>query len=256
VRLVESRPVSTPLDLHAERTRRLAELLAAHGPRPGRAFPCPYLPAQEARQRLVLPSPLVPGLYHSLMDLNYRRLGPLFYEPACPSCDACRMIRVPVAAFRPSRAQRRCLLRNADVEVKAGEPLATAEKHDLYRRYLESRHDGQMDGSADEFLSFLYSSPIRSREMTYRVSGRLVSVGIVDEEPLAWSAVYCYFDPDLPKRSLGVLNVLRLIEACRAAGAAWLYLGYYVRESPRMSYKAGYRPCEVLGRDGVWRASD
>jgi leucyl-tRNA---protein transferase len=242
----------TPLEAHAERTRRLARLLAARGNEPGKAFPCPYLPGRDARQRLVLPAPLVPGLYHSLMDLNYRRLGPLFYEPACASCDACRMIRVRVARFRPSRAQRRCRARNADLVVELGEPVATPEKHALYRRYLETRHDGQMDGSISEFEGFLYASPIRTREVTYRAGGRLVAVGIFDQEPLAWSAVYCYFDPDLGIRSLGVFNVLRLIEECRAAGAPWLYLGYYVRESPKMSYKSGYRPCEVLGRDRLW----
>jgi arginine-tRNA-protein transferase len=32
-----------------------------------------------------------------------------------------------------------------------------------------------------------------------------------------------------------------------------LYLGYYVRGCARMSYKAGYRPCEVL-REGRWQA--
>jgi arginine-tRNA-protein transferase len=243
----------TPLEAHAERTRRLARLLAAHGQGHGKAFPCPYLPGRDARQRLVLPSPLVPGLYHSLLDLNYRRLGPLFYEPACPSCDACRMIRVEVGDFRPTRAQRRCRASNADLAVEIGGPVATAEKHELYRRYLETRHDGQMDGSITEFEGFLYASPIRTREVTYRLSGRLVGVGIVDQEPLAWSAVYCYFDPELGNRSLGVFNVLRLIEECRAAGAPWLYLGYYVREAPKMSYKSAYRPCEVLGRDGLWR---
>jgi arginine-tRNA-protein transferase len=113
-----------------------------------------------------------------------------------------------------------------------------------------------MDGSVTEFEGFLYGSPIRTREVTYRLAGRIVSVGIVDQEPLAWSAVYCYFDPGLGSRSLGVYNVLRLIEECRAAGAPWLYLGYYVRESPKMSYKAAYRPGEILGRDGVWRSHE
>jgi arginine-tRNA-protein transferase len=32
----------------------------------------------------------------------------------------------------------------------------------------------------------------------------------------------------------------------------WLYLGYWIAGSPKMSYKAGYRPCEALGADGTW----
>jgi len=77
-----------------------------------------------------------------------------------------------------------------------------------------------------------------------------VGAGIVDREPLAFSAVYCYFDPDLEGRSLGVFNVLASIEECRKAGRPFLYLGYYVRECAAMAYKAQYRPFELLGMDG------
>lgn len=66
------------------------------------------------------------------------------------------------------------------------------------------------------------------------------------------SAVYCYFDPDAESRSLGVFNVLRMVEECRQRGLPYLYLGYYVRGCGRMSYKAGYRPCEILDRTGRW----
>ena len=75
-----------------------------------------------------------------------------------------------------------------------------------------------------------------------------MAVGIADVEPLAMSAVYCYFDPALEQRSLGVFNVLSLLTLCRQRGQPHLYLGYYVAGSPRMSYKAGFRPCEQLGR--------
>jgi arginine-tRNA-protein transferase len=68
------------------------------------------------------------------------------------------------------------------------------------------------------------------------------------------SAVYCYFDPDHPRRSLGVFNVLSLLEECRRRGIPHLYLGYHVTGSPQMSYKALYRPCERLEADGRWRA--
>lgn len=222
-------------------------------PEPGVSFPCPYLPGREARQLTVLPNPLRAGTYHALMDLNFRRLGSVFYRPACAACAECRILRLPVAEQRPTRSQRRCQARNREVTVELGRPQPTEEKWALYRRYLDARHDGAMEGSWEEFSGFLYTSAIETREVTYRIGERLLAVCLVDCEPLAWSAVYCYFDPDLGNRSLGVFNVLRLIEECRAAGAPWLYLGYYVRESPKMSYKSAYRPCEVLGRDGLWR---
>jgi leucyl-tRNA---protein transferase len=200
----------------------------------------------------VVPSPLVPGVYHALMDLNFRRLGPVFYRPACESCDECRAIRIPVREFRPSRAQRRCLRRNADLTVEVGPASPDEEKASLYRRYLEERHDGQMEGSPEE-LRFLGLSPIETVELRYRLGDRLLAVGLADREPEALSAVYCYFDPRASGRSLGVFNVLRMVEECRLHGVPYLYLGLFVRGSAKMSYKAGFRPCEILSPDGSWR---
>jgi arginine-tRNA-protein transferase len=238
---------------HDDRVRWLARAIHESGIDAGEPFPCPYLPGRRARQLNVLPRPLVPGTYHALMDLNFRRLGPIFYRPACAGCHECRMIRVRVAEFRPSRAQRRCWARNADLAVAVAEPEPSDEKHRLYVRYLEARHDGQMDGSLQEFLGFLYTSPAATLEVRYSAADRLLGVGIVDVEPQALSAVYCYFEPAEARRSLGVFNILWLIEECRRRGARHLYLGYYVRESARMNYKADYRPCELLAPDGRWR---
>lgn len=237
---------------HEERTRRVAALLDGEDPSPGAPFACPYLPERRARYLTVGVSPVAPGLYHALMDLNFRRLGRVFYRPECGECQECRMIRIPVREFRPSRAQRRCLARNVDLEIELGTPVPTPEKQALYQAYLRARHDGQMEGSPEEFESFLYNSSVHSAELTLRVEGRLVGVGIADIEPLAMSAVYFYFDPSERSRSLGVFNVLWLIEECRRRGIPFLYLGYYVRESPRMAYKAGYFPHEMLSPDGPW----
>jgi leucyl-tRNA---protein transferase len=240
---------------HESLARRLQQALAKAAPAPGEAFPCPYLPGRPAR-RVVLAAEPLPGVYHALMDSNFRRLGPVFYRPACDGCAECRMLRLVVSDFRPSRAQRRCAARNRDLAVELVEPRPTPEKHALYRRYLETRHDGQMDGSTEEFERFLYESPIDSVEAVYRLEGRIVGVGIVDREPLAWSAVYCYFEPDLPGRSLGVFNVLTLVEECRRREVPYLYLGYYVRGCAAMAYKASYRPHELLKEDGRFGVPD
>ena len=216
-------------------------------------FPCPYFPNRSARHLTIGPPPVLPGAYHALMDLNFRRLGPAFYSTRCEGCDECRMLRVPVAEFTPSRAQRRCRARNAELEVALVPPSPGPEKLALYRRYLDARHDGQMDGSDAELRALSTGSAVDTREIEYRSEGRLVGVGVADLEPRAMSAVYCYFDPDDARRSLGVYNVLWMIDECRRRGLPWLYLGYWIRGSPRMSYKANYRPCETLDPSGSWR---
>jgi arginine-tRNA-protein transferase len=240
---------------HALRTAVLRRAIAEGDPPAGPPFPCPYLAERQARHVVVVPRPLGPGVYHALMDLNFRRLGEIFYRPDCGGCRECRMIRIPVADFRPSRAQRRCSARNRDVSVEVGPARPSDEKRRLYAAYIRGRHDdGQMDGSVEELESFLYTSSVDTVEIVYRASGRLLAVSIADVEPLAMSAVYCYFDPAAAERSPGVFNVLWMIEECRRRGLDDLYLGYFVRGCRKMSYKAAYRPFEVLEPDGRWVA--
>jgi arginine-tRNA-protein transferase len=243
-------------EAHDRRTKALRRVLEEADLEPDAEHPCTYLPGRQARQVLVRPPSFVPGLYHAFMDLNYRRLGFLVYRAACRGCTQCRMLRVLVDEFRPTRAQRRCRARNADLRVAVARPRVTEEKRALYRRYLESRHDGTMTGSSDELARFLYDAPPFTVEITYRAGTRLVAVGIADVEPRALSAVYCYFDPAEEKRSPGVFNVLSLLDECRERGLPYLYLGYYVADSPKMAYKAGFRPHEIRRADGGWERRD
>jgi arginine-tRNA-protein transferase len=239
---------------HAGRVERLALALAGAGLAPGPAFDCPYLPGREARHVVIATPPLRPGGYHALMDLNFRRMGPVYYRPQCERCRECRMLRVRVAEHRSTRAQRRCAARNADLQIEVGPPRASDEKLALYERYLDARHDRRMEDSREEFHDYLYTAPATSIEICYRAAGRLVAVGLADAEPLALSAVYCYYDPDLAARSPGVFNVLRLIDECRRRGAPYLYLGYYVADSRKMAYKAGFHPHDLWLADGRWQS--
>lgn len=232
---------------------RLRALVASLGLEPSPPSPCPYLPGRDSRLVAVRPQRLSAEVYGAFLDLNFRRLGDLVYRPECHGCRECRQLRVDVPRFTPTRSQRRCLARNADVTARPGRPEPTAEKEDVYRRYLAARHDGQMSGSREEFLSFVHETAGFTEEVVFRAGGRLLGAGVYDATPRALSAVYFYFDPGLEARSPGVLNVLWLVEECRRRGLPWLYLGYHVRGSPKMQYKAGYRPHEVLGDDGEWR---
>jgi arginine-tRNA-protein transferase len=238
---------------HAAARARLERLVGGLGLEPSPPSPCPYLAGRESRLVALRPNRLTPRLYELFLELNFRRLSDLVYRPQCDGCRECRQLRVEVAAFRATRSQRRCLKRNADLKATSGPPAPSPEKHALYRRYLEARHDGKMSGSYEEYLEFLHQAPAFTEEVEFRADGRLVGVSVVDATPQALSAVYFYFEPELEWRSPGTFNVLWLIEEARRRALRFLYLGYYVAGSRSMAYKAGFGPHQLLEDDGRWR---
>jgi arginine-tRNA-protein transferase len=163
------------------------------------------------------------------------------------------MIRIPVRDLEPNRAQRRCLNRNHDLVISFEPARPTDEKHDLYARYLAARHaspagdEEAMDGSREEFESFLYTSCVTTEDVVFRdASGKLLAVSVVDREPRSLSAVYCYFDPEESvQRSLGVFNILTLVKEARKRDLDFVYLGYWLGDSRKMNYKSAFRSSEV-----------
>jgi len=220
--------------------------------------PCSYLPGRVSTSRALWADEMPPEVYHQFMDAGFRRSGRLLYQPACAGCRECRPLRVLVDQFRPSKSQRRAWKRNGDLVVAAGEPAPTDEKYDLYRRYVVGWH-GRDAAEEDRqgFESFLYESPVRTVEFTYRdPSGRLLAVGICDVCAGSFSSVYFYFDPAEAKRGLGTYGALREIEAAARMGIPYYYLGYFIKGCGSMRYKADFRPTELLCPDGVWRPDE
>lgn len=214
--------------------------------------PCPYLPGRLFRSEAYLADALDGGVYESLMAVGFRRSGRIVYRPRCRGCRECHQLRVPVEPFRPTKSMRRVMRLNDDVRVEVGEPVPTDEKHDVYRRYLDDQHDGSMSRDYESFVSFLYDSPIEAREFRYYLGTRLVGVGIADVCPNGLSSVYMYFDPDYRKRSLGTFSAVWEVGHCRREGLSYYYFGYYVASCSAMSYKARFRPNEVLVGSDRW----
>lgn len=218
------------------------------------SHPCPYLPDRAAREQLLM-TPVDDGaFYQQLMDWGFRRSERFFYRPSCEACSACVPIRIPVERFAPSRSQLRVLRRNRDVEVRVAAPTLDAERWDLFNRYQVHAHDKPMLRSPEEYVAVFCDPPIDAVEMSYYVAGRLVGVGVLDVCPDALSSVYFYYDPRQGRRSLGVFSGMCEIEACRARGRPWWYLGFFVAGCRKMEYKSRFRPFELLDADGVWRA--
>lgn len=181
----------------------------------------------------------------------------MIYQPICSRCRACVPIRVPVDRFKPDKSQRRCHRKNQDLTVSIAPPRASDEAYALYMRYVRQWHGRESEeDSREAFERFLYESPVESLEFKYRdASGNLRAVGICDVADDALSSVYFYFDPQERRRSLGTFGALFELEHAKAEGLGYYYLGYWIEGCETMQYKNRFRPCELLGADGIWAAA-
>ncbi len=215
---------------------------------------CPYLPERQATLRGFVASKAAPALYRQLMDHGFRRSGRLFYQPACAACQGCVPIRVLVDEFAPNRSQRRCRQRNTDITVTVDTPELTDEKLQLYRTYVQHKHGTPAENDMGAVRDFLYNPVVATREFCYRSGdGKLLAVGICDLFADALSSVYCYYDVAEARRGLGTYSALFEIGYARRLRLAYYYLGFVVRQCHSMSYKANFRPHQLLGLDGTWQ---
>lgn len=127
----------------------------------------------------------------------------------------------------------------------------------LYSQYIELRHkDGDMyPPEREQYESFL-NNPwgcTRFYRFYAREEGRpvLVAIAVADFLEDGQSAIYTFFDPTRTKRSLGTYTVLWQVENAQKLGLDYLYLGYWIQNCQKMSYKSSYRPLE-LRIDNCW----
>jgi len=217
--------------------------------------PCPYLPDRLER-KVFANLPFSDGAHvnDELTHAGFRRSQNIAYRPACDSCEACVSVRLPVSDFRFSRSQRRVIARNQDLKRTLVEPQATAEQFSLLKRYLAERHfgGGMADMSWSDYVTMVEDTAVRTHIIEYRRAsveggpGELVAVTLTDLLSDGLSMVYSFYDPELASRSLGVFAILDHVIQAATVALPYVYLGYWVKGSPKMDYKASFRPLEAL----------
>jgi len=237
-------------------------------------YPCSYLAQKLARSQVATPSFLInPAVYSELVRHGFRRSGTFTYRPRCDSCRACVPLRVPVQQFTPNRSQRRAWTQHRDLVATLHPLRDKPEYYDLYRRYQSGRHrDGGMDNDDHEsYRNFLLQSHVETVLVEFREpvdparhdfvdterdeAGILRMVSVIDVLDDGLSAVYTFYEPDLPRARFGVYNVLWQIELCRKLDLKYVYLGYWIEACRKMSYKTQYQPAQGLLK-GIWRKLD
>ena len=164
-------------------------------------------------------------------------------------------MRIKVPDFKPGKSLRRVQKLNSDLTVTILPPLARPDHFDLFRRYQEGRHgDGEMaEMNFEDYRNLVEESFVTTKLAEFRTpGGSLMAVCLYDSLAESLSAVYTFFEPTVGKRSLGSYMILWLAGNCQATDKKYLYLGYWSEESPKMAYKARFRPLQML-IDGKWR---
>ena len=226
---------------------------------------CPYLPGRTAVLDVAVLVDVSSDELGVLLERGWRRFGPAYFRPVCEACDECVSLRIPVAGFTPSRSQKRARRLASALTRTVGVPVVDDERLGLYARWhaqRESQRGWEPSGLTAERYAFDFAFDHPSvREVTFRDAAdhnRLVGVGIMDDVPDALSAVYFFWDPEYAPPSLGVAQIVWMMEDAAARGLSYVYLGYWVAECASLAYKARYQRHEVLvGAPGlqtsVWR---
>jgi arginine-tRNA-protein transferase len=219
--------------------------------------PCPYLSGRIERKVFThLIGTDARQLNTQLSQAGFRRSQNIAYRPACDGCSACVSVRVCVMEFTPSLSLRRITKANADLTGTVKPARATSEQYSLFRGYIDERHaDGGMaDMTALDFSAMVDDSFVDTRIVEYRSNrlgeNALVACVITDVLTDGLSMIYSFYEPSLGDRSLGTYMILDHIERASKLGLPYLYLGYWVQGSRKMSYKARFMPQERLTADG------
>jgi len=224
------------------------------------AYSCGYLPKKLAQSLIASPQHLVDShVYSGLIQQGFRRSGKFTYRPHCENCTACIPVRIPVADFSANRSQKRAFKQHQALSIHIL-PVGFKEAHyRLYHAYQRARHSKPLDekdqavepDNIEQYQNFLCESNINSVMVEFRDHDALKMVSVIDIVRDGISAVYTFYDTCNTKSSYGTYNILWQIEWAKQLNLPYLYLGYFIAESPKMAYKTQYKPLQKR-IDGNW----
>ena len=216
---------------------------------PDAETPCPYIPGRAfTAENFLFPAPTADQLDY-LLSVGFRHFGAYFFRPVCDSCMRCIPLRVRMSDYAPSRSAKRIISKNKHFRITLGMPTPSKETYALYRKH-QARFERKGSDSYERYVESFFTATFGNTQISVFDDTKIISVLHLDITGTAVSAVYCYFDTEYVRESLGTFTIVGGLDLSCNLGIHWFYLGYMVEENSHMSYKIRYRPNEILTAAG------
>lgn len=224
--------------------------------------PCPYLQNLEAQNDFTMFDRSDKALLSALITQGFRRSDEILYRPACKNCSACTPCRINIKDFdlnkksikrihNKNKYLTRHVLKNEDTDNLDSVLYA------LFQRYQDDRHqDGGMDKMDQEAFDHLISLSPTTEIWTYSDKDNQIQGAIIlDLLQDGCSAVYSFYNPGKNADSLGKYLIYECVRILKENDKPYLYLGYWIKNAPKMSYKISFDAVEILN-EGIWSYPD
>ena len=214
---------------------------------------CPYL-HNKSEKRLVTDLNNNPFIFDELSLSGFRRIENWMYRPSCNSCNDCQSYRINLDNFNMTKSLKRVNKKNLNNKINLKNNIAKKEYFKLFSKYQNERHTGSSMSlmTYEEFQSMIETSPINTQILEFRTPyNKLIGVMLFDYQKDGLSAVYSFYDVKFEKSGLGNFMILELIELAKKLTLDYVYLGYYIKNAPRMNYKLKFKEGELYS-DGKW----
>lgn len=186
-----------------------------------------------------------------LIERGFRRFGKMYFRPICPTCDECKSIKIDVANYIFSKSEKRVMNKANHLKSYIQRPSLSQEHLELFEKYHKYMRDKKgwdynETDSQHYYNSFVSGHEDFGYEVLYFDNEKLVGIDLIDILDDGVSSIYFYYDPEYSNLSLGKLSLLLQIKYAQKSNKKWIYLGYYVKDCPSLSYKSQYEPYLTL----------
>lgn len=212
---------------------------------------CSYLPSKDQTTHYKVIEECSVSYCQELIERGYRRFGKMYFRPMCATCDECKSIKINVNSFKFSSSQKRVLKKASNIKSYIQKPTISRDHLELFEKYhlyMKDKKSWEHNSTTPQnyYNSFVDAHNDFGYEILYFFENILIGVDLIDILEDGVSSIYFYYDPDYAKYSLGRLSLYNQILFAKKSQKKWIYLGYYVKDCPSLSYKSQYKPYQTL----------